>query len=261
MQLFTAGKIPMYCEGITHRLEKRKDSEVKVVDLALKIEPFNAQLAAALDQDEYGFVKRTLFKMNDGDPTTDLRAVEFRTPGDRQQLHCYASPDSPEASIMFDHVKVTRLRARCSKEATGWVFSVHVSFGPVDKTELEAVNEWYTGMKWVRFEEAEPSFAFQEANQDPNAEGPEPDGGGLVDEHRELAEIQATEDASRPTARRGRKPKGKTNPEAERKAQREEGVKKAKAGKVRKPRINPDVVAATADAPARDDGADFDTTH
>jgi hypothetical protein len=254
MHLFTTGKIPLYCEGISHRIEKRKDSEVKVVDLTLKIEPFNAQLAAALDQDEYGFVKRTLFKLNDGDPTIDLRAVEFRPPADRQQLHCYATPDSADASICFDHVRVTKMRARSSKEATGWVFYLHVSFGPVDKTELEAVNEWYTGMKWVRFEECEPSFAFDDEHQ------PDPDGGGrpapmwdesdtvadaVVDAMDRVAVTAEEKDVVRTIKSRGSKPRKKVDHDAERTQQRAEGVKQAKAAKTRKTNGSGDVVPTT----------------
>lgn len=162
MNLFTLGKIPMYCEGITHRLERRKDRDVKVVDLALKIEPFSPQLAGALDPTDYAFVKRTLFKMGDASPTLDLRAVEFRLPAERQKIRCYASPDTERASICIDQVKVTKLRARSSKDANGWVFYVNVSFGPLDKTELEYVNAFYTEQRFISWEAAQPSLELDE---------------------------------------------------------------------------------------------------
>jgi hypothetical protein len=160
MDLFTVGKIPMYCEGITHRLENRKSGEVKVIDLALKITPFNAQLAAALDPDEYGFVKRVLFKMNDGEPVVDLRAVEFRPPSDRQRVIADIAPDTDEGSICLEQVKVTKIRARASKDANGWTLYVHVSFGPVSAGELAFANEFYTGMRYLDWSAAEQSLDF-----------------------------------------------------------------------------------------------------
>lgn len=177
MNLFSVGKIPMYCEGITHRLESRKSGETKVVDLSLKIQPFNQQLASALDQDEYGFVKRTLFKMASGDPVIGLRAVEFRLPADRQRLLCFAAPDTEQASICLDQVKVTKLRARASKDATGWTLYIGVSFGPLSKDELEYVNRFYTAQAFITWEAAEPSLEFDaegKGDEDEEHERPAP---------------------------------------------------------------------------------------
>jgi hypothetical protein len=166
MNLFTVPKIPVYCEGITHRLETRKSGETKVVDLTLKVQPFTGQIASALDPSEYGFVKRVLFKMDSGDPTVDLRAAEFTPPGDRQRLTCFATADSVEPSIVLDQVKVTKLRARRGKEAHGWTLYIGVSFGPLDRNELEYVNRFYTTQGFLTFEEAEPSLDFQEDGDD-----------------------------------------------------------------------------------------------
>jgi hypothetical protein len=43
MKLFTVPKVPMYCEGITHRIEKRKSGETKIVELALRRPSNDAQ--------------------------------------------------------------------------------------------------------------------------------------------------------------------------------------------------------------------------
>jgi hypothetical protein len=256
MHLFTTGKIPMYCEGITHRLEKRKDSEVKVVDLTLRVFPFTGQLASALDQDEYGFVKRTLFNLNSGDPSVDLRAVEFKPPSERQRMHCFASPDSDVASILLDQVKVTKLRARGSKDANGWALILVVSFGPLDKTELAFVNEFYTKQQFIRWEAAEPSLAFEDTDA---GESPDPDGGGrptpmwdesdvvgtVVDAMEQVAVTDEEKDVVRTIKSRGSKPRKKVDHDAERKQQRAEGVKQAKAAKTRKTNGSGDVVPTT----------------
>lgn len=167
MNLFDVPKIPVYCDGITHRLETRKSGETKVVDLTLKVQPFNGQLASALDQSEYGFVKRVLFKMDSGDPTVDLRAAEFTPPGDRQRLTCFATTDSDEPSIVIDQVRVTKLRARRGKESNGWTLYIGVSFGPLDRNELEYVNRFYTNQAWITWEEAEQSLDFDSDDDEP----------------------------------------------------------------------------------------------
>lgn len=160
MKLFTVAKVPMFCDGINHRLEKRKSGDVKVVDLTLRIQPFTTQTASALDQAEYGFVKRLLFRVSDGSPLSDLKAVEFCTPSDRQTLTCFHAVDIGKASIALDQVKVTKLRARKQKDVNGWAFYVYVSFGPLSRGELEYVNAYYTEQRWVTFDEAEPSLDF-----------------------------------------------------------------------------------------------------
>lgn len=237
MDLFTVGKIPMYCESISHRLERRKDSEVKVVDLALKVTPFTPQLAAALNQDEYGFVKRTLFKMSDASPTVDLRSVEFRPPSDRQDLHCFAAPDVSRESIRITHAKVTKIRARSSKDANGWTLYINVSFGPLDKNELAWINDFYTGQSFISWSESEPSLMFNDEGDDADVE---PDGGGrpapmFDDDAVDSMPVHGAEDAVRHLPkRRASKPRAKVDHDAERVKQRAAGTKKAKANKVRK---------------------------
>jgi hypothetical protein len=166
MKLFTTAKIGMHCDGIGHKLETRKDHEVKIVTLTLRVQPFTAQLAAALDPDWYGFAKRVLFKQANGEPFEDLKAIEFKAPPDRQQLIVFASVDTVRASIAFDQAKVTKVRARTEKGVDGFALVIGVSFGPVGKRELEYVNHWYTEQRFVTFEAAEPSLEFQGEQDD-----------------------------------------------------------------------------------------------
>lgn len=162
MKLFTVGKVPAYCEAITHRIEHRKSGAAKVVDLALKIDPFTTQLAGAMDPGEYGYVRRLLFKMGDATPVRELRSVELKPPADRQTIRCFATTDSPKPSILFDQVKVTKLRVRGHKDGDGWAFYLYVSFGPLGKTELEYVNAFYTEQRFLTLDAAEPSLEFDE---------------------------------------------------------------------------------------------------
>jgi hypothetical protein len=173
MKLFTAGRIPLYCEGITHRLETRKSGDVKVVDLTLKAEPFTAQLSAAMNASEYGFVRRVLFTLSDASPIRDYRSIEFKPPVDRQKLICYASVDIPKASIAIDQAKVTKIRARQAKDGYHWTLYLYASFGPLGREELEYVNAFYCEQRWIAFEEAEPSLEF-EGDAGDEADEPEP---------------------------------------------------------------------------------------
>lgn len=173
MRLFTVPKVPMYCEGIVHRIERRKSGDVKVVDLALRIEPFTTQLASALDP-SYGFVRRMLFSMNNAEPVNELKSVEFKVPGERQTLTCFAAPDIARATIALSQVKVTKIRARKPKEGTAWTVYVYVSFGPLGKEELEYVNAFYTTQAFITFEQADPSL-FEDGVDDTDADDDEED--------------------------------------------------------------------------------------
>lgn len=180
MRLFTVAKVPMYCEGITHRIERRKSGDTKVVDLALRIEPFTTQLASALDP-SYGFVRRMLFSMNNAEPVTELKAVEFKVPGERQQLTCFAAPDVSVASIALSQVKITKIRARKPKEGTAWVVYVYASFGPLGKDELEYINRFYTTQAFITFEQADPTLFegdVEPADAEDDDEDAEPGGEG-----------------------------------------------------------------------------------
>lgn len=157
MKLFTTGKIPLYCEAIGHRIERRKSGDTKVVDLTLTMDPFTSQHASALDR-EYTFVKRLLFKQSDATPTRDLRSATFAPPNERQLLTIFSAPDSSKAWIALDQVKVTGLRVRGAKDGDRWILVIKLSFGPVGKTELEAANEWYCSQRFVSFEQADPSL-------------------------------------------------------------------------------------------------------
>lgn len=170
MRMFSAEKTPVYCEGIAHRLEKRRGEDVKVVDLTLKVAPFTRELASSLDQDEYGFIKRTLFSAHSGEPTGDIKAVEFNAPSDRQRVVCFASPDTEVPSIAFDQVRVMKFRARTQKDISGWSVYLHVTFGPVGRAELEYVNAWYTEQRFLTFEAAEPSLDFDAEDEGSDAD-------------------------------------------------------------------------------------------
>ena len=168
MRLFELAKIPMYCDQITHGIESRSGDEVKIVTLTLRVQPFSAELATAIERS----VRATLFKLNHPEPQPHLKRVEFRLGVPRQKLIVFAASDTTTPSICFDQTKIVQTYARTQKDVNGYAFVVKLSFGPVGKTELEYLQDWLLGQRCVTTEAAEPGL-FAEDDED-DAFEPEP---------------------------------------------------------------------------------------
>jgi hypothetical protein len=96
-RLFDAGKVPLTCDAIAHTTEKRKDGEVKVIALTLRVQPFDATLASALHPD----VRATLFKQGK-DPFPHLARVNFELGVPRQALDIFTTPETAKATRRID---------------------------------------------------------------------------------------------------------------------------------------------------------------
>jgi hypothetical protein len=158
MRLFTVGKIGCFCDTITHATEARRDQEVKIVILTLRVQPFDATHASAMVDG----VRVTLFRLNHPEPKESLRRVDFALGVPRQTLHVYAAPDTEQASIVLDQAAVSHTYARTQKDVRGYAFTFKVAFGPCGRQELEFVQDWHLGQRFVTFEVAEPGL-FDEA--------------------------------------------------------------------------------------------------
>jgi hypothetical protein len=171
MRLFEVAKVGCFLDAIGHSLEKRRGDDVKVLNLTLRIAPFTSQLASAMPDG----VKPSLFKLSSGDPKESIRRIDFALGCERQLLTVYAAPDTTQASIALDQVKVSGTYARAQKDRNGFDFVLKASFGPVGKTELEFVQDWLLTQRFVSFEEAEPGM-FDEA-EETDATGDDDDAG------------------------------------------------------------------------------------
>jgi len=155
MKLFSVAKVGLFLDSITHGTETRDGDEVKIVTLTLRATPMSAQLASAVP----GPVRLALFKSTEGgDVRAHLRRVEFDLGVPRQELEVFATSDTEDPTISFDQAKVVKTLARIDKNVSGWSFVVKVSFGPVDKIELEYIEAWRLGQRWVTFHEADASL-------------------------------------------------------------------------------------------------------
>jgi hypothetical protein len=166
-KFFEVAKVGCYCEAITHSTEKRKDGETKVIQLSLRVDPFDAKLATAVDTT----VRATLFKLGNAEPHDHLRRVSFALGTGRQLLTIFATPDSGRPSIALDQVRIGDVYARTSKDARGYMLVFKAIFGPPDATELEYCERWRNGMAFVTFEAAEPSELFELEGEEEGDDG------------------------------------------------------------------------------------------
>lgn len=162
-KLFDVKKIGLTCDTITHTTEKRQDGEIKVIQLRLRVAPFDSKLAAALHPD----VRTTLFKLGHPDAHPHLARVNFSLGVPRQFMELYATPESPAATMGFDHVKITGVYARTQAGMNNmFVLAFDATFGPVSDKELGFCEAWRKTMKFGNFEEAEASDLFIEEGED-----------------------------------------------------------------------------------------------
>lgn len=161
-RLIDVKKVGIFCDGIAHSTEKRKDGEVKVVQLTLRIQPFDAKLASAVRQD----VRQTLFKLNTVEQQPHLERVTFKLGVPRQNLHLFASPDTVKPTLMLDHVKISNVYARTEKGVNGLSLVFKATFGPASSGELSYVEDWRNSQRFVNCEEAEASLEFEEDGDD-----------------------------------------------------------------------------------------------
>ena len=176
MQLFTVGKVGVTLDSIVHKLEKRKSGDVKVLELKCRIAPFTAQHAAAMAGD----VKPALFRLTNAEPRSSVGELVFFVPPAvpvvRQNITVYATPDTDKPKIRLGGVRITRIRARTTKGAQGYVLTFSATFSE-DEKQLIYCNAWRTNMAFLSFEAAEPGLDYLDEPEagDDDGEG-EPDG-------------------------------------------------------------------------------------
>jgi hypothetical protein len=166
MRFFDTDKVGAYLDAVTLRLEKTKDSEQKVIDLTLRVQPFGADLAASLHPD----VRALLFTGDsDGAPKPLVKAVEFKI-GDLppQHIECALLPEGDGVSVFsLRDAEISDPRVRTEKGVDGYALIFYATIGPVGRDELEYVVNWYTQARFLTFSEAQRTMDFGDADDAP----------------------------------------------------------------------------------------------
>lgn len=159
MKLFDTGKTGFFLDSITHKTEKRRDGETKVIALGFRVVPFDHKLAASIDQS----VRASLFTLNDPSRAQNhVAALDFTLPFERQDVTIYASPDTEAGSLLLQQVKVSNLRAQLEKGSNAFVLKGKLTFGPASQQELAFVESWRGTQRFLTFEESQPDLAYEE---------------------------------------------------------------------------------------------------
>lgn len=133
LRLFRTAKVQTFLDSITHSTEERRGETVKIVELALRVHPFDGKLATSLDeglQNSEG-VKPILFSLNSGEPKKHIRRCSFALAPPRQLILVYASTDTVKESIALNQVKISDVYARTQKDVSGYALCFKASFGPL----------------------------------------------------------------------------------------------------------------------------------
>jgi hypothetical protein len=168
-RLFNVAKIGLTLDDYGAKIEKRRSGEVKVIELTLRVQPFDSKLARAIDDGVGGDsnVRTTLFKSSENaEPKPHLRRVNFELGCPRQNLIIYASPDTVESRMSFQQVKISGTYARVEKGIDGYAWVFRATYGPVGRAELEYIHEWKDGQRFITFEASEPDLEFEAVGDD-----------------------------------------------------------------------------------------------
>jgi len=169
MRFFDVDRVGAYLDAVTLRLEKTKDTEHKVIDLTLRVQPFSADLANALHPE----VRALLFTLTDGTPKPLLKSVELRIADvPHQHIECALLPEDSIGAFTLRDAEVSDPRVRTEKGVDGYALIFYATIGPVGRDELEYVVNWYTQQRFVTFTEAQPVMDFDAA--DPPVESAPP---------------------------------------------------------------------------------------
>lgn len=164
-RLFDVGKVPLFVDAVSAVKAPRSDgTEFTAVKLKLKLGPFDAKLATAIDTGLGGDsnVRRTVFNLNDDEPKLHVEGMVLGLDCPRQRLDLYATPDTKESRRCFDQAKIGKLHIRIPKDTANLEVVFTATFGPVGRDELEAAFAAFHTQIFVTFLEAEASLDFEE---------------------------------------------------------------------------------------------------
>ncbi len=153
--MFDTEHIACYLDGLTPRVMKDKTGdEIKVWDLTWRIEPITPILAAEIGDE----VKGTLFRRNDAERNPHIKAVVFNTKPRPQEIVFRPDPVIPEASLVLEECKLSKLTARQPKDGTHWVFTFRATTAHLTGAQLLYLQEALYRQHFLTFGNAAPGL-------------------------------------------------------------------------------------------------------
>lgn len=171
-RLFETTKVGCFVDKYAPAVEKRKSGETTVLQVHLRVQPFDAALASSLDNGVGGDsnIRATIFNLNSGEPRKRFTRHDFKLEIERQTLELYASPDTELCRIALSQAKITGCYVRTEKDINALAFCFKAVFGPVGRDELEIVHALHRLQTFITFVESEPLLDEEE---DPFDDGDE----------------------------------------------------------------------------------------
>ncbi len=171
-RLFAAGKVGVFFDSYSPGVEKRSGEETSVITLKLRVQPFDAKLAATLDDGVGGDsnIKATVFSAINGDPKRNFTRHDFSLGLARQNLEIFSTPDTNNARISLNQAQISGTYVRTEKDMNALALVFKATFGPVGRDELEYVHSMHRKQAWITFHEGEPILEVEEVEDEPDEE-------------------------------------------------------------------------------------------
>lgn len=171
-RLFNVAKVGVFLDDYSPAVEKRSGEEVKVLVLKLRVQPFDAKLAAALDEGvgEDSNIRQTVFSLNTGDPKPGFTRHDFKLGLERQNLELFSTPDTEVARMVLLQAKISGTYVREQKDMNAMAFVFKASFGPVGRDELELIHSLHRAQTFITFHESEPLLGVEDDGEDEETE-------------------------------------------------------------------------------------------
>ncbi len=167
-RLFNVAKIGCFLDTYAPAVEKRRGEEVSVITLKMRIQPFDAKLAAALDEGVGGDsnIRATVFSLNTSEPKPNFTRHDFKLALARQNLEIFASPDTNASRISLNQARISGTYVRTEKDNAALAFVFKATFGPVGRDELELIHSLHLMQTFITFHEGEPILDVEEVEDD-----------------------------------------------------------------------------------------------
>jgi hypothetical protein len=185
-RMFQSEKVGVYLDDLGHRLVKSRkgEGEVAMVDLTFRIQPLTPELAGELEPS----VKRTLFRLTDGEPVQHINAMGFKLGIPQQDLYFFTTPETKKIKFHLQRCDISKIvRARADADMPGFVLIFRASYAHPGKDELAYFHDGLYKQHFVSFQQTDPTLGLTD-------DAPE------VDEDQEARELEAQRQAEQDEA-------------------------------------------------------------